>query len=91
MDPSVLTQRRWPSIAIQDRRRPPSGALSSAVSPAAIKDANEAVKSALTPPSKSRGAYAKYTPEQQATIGKYASLNDNKAAVRHFSKKLGVR
>lgn len=68
----------------------PTGSLSTSISPAAIKDANEAVKSAVTPRSKSRGAYAKHTPEQQAAIGKYASMHGNKAAVRHFSKKLGV-
>ena len=51
----------------------PTGSLSTSISPAVIKDANEAVKSAVTPRSKSRGAYAKHTPEQQAAIGKYAS------------------
>ena len=59
----------------------PTWSLSTSISPAAIKDANEAVKSAVTPRSKSRGAYAKHTPEQQAAIGKYASMHGNKAAV----------
>ena len=68
----------------------PSGTLSSSVSPAAIKQANEAVKSALTPASKARGPYTKYTPQQQAMIGEYASLHGNRAAVRHFTEKLGV-
>ena len=46
--------------------------LSSSVSPATIRAANEAIKeSVLTPPSKLRGAYAKYTPTQQAKIGEY--------------------
>ena len=64
----------------------PTGSLSTSISPAAIKDANEAVKSAVTPRSKSRGAYAKHTPEQQAAIGKYASMRGNKAAVRHLTR-----
>ena len=32
----------------------------------------------------------KFTPEQQAAIGKYASLHSNQVAIRHFSKKLEV-
>ena len=52
----------------------PTGHLSSSVSLATIKAANEAAReSALTPTSKLRGTYAKYTP-----------------AVRHSTKKLGV-
>ena len=35
-------------------------------------------------------SYAKFSPEQQAAIGKYVSLNGNPAAVRHFSKQLNV-
>ena len=66
----------------------PSGPLSASVSPAAIKDAIEAVRSVTQ--SKPRGKYAKFTPEQQVAIGKYASLDSNQAAIRHFSKKLGV-
>ena len=70
----------------------PNGELSASVSPAAIKDANEAVKSVTCErKSKRRGSYSKFSPEQQATIGKYASLNGNQAAVRHFSKQLGVK
>ena len=47
----------------------PTRFLSSSVSLATIRAANETVKgSALTPSSKSRGAYAKYTPAQQAKI-----------------------
>ena len=38
----------------------------------------------------SRGAYAKYTPSQQAKIGEYASIHGNLAAVRRFSKELGA-
>ena len=69
----------------------PSGHLSSSVSPATIKAANEAVReSALTPTSKSRGTCAKYTPAQQVMIGEYASMHGNLAAVRHFTKKRGV-
>ena len=40
--------------------------------------------------SKRRGSYSKFSPEQQAAIGKYASLNGNQAAIQHFSKQLGV-
>ena len=48
----------------------PTGHLSSSMSPATIKAANEAVReSALTPSFKSRGTYVKYTPAQQAIIG----------------------
>lgn len=69
----------------------PNGALSASVSPAVIKEANEAVKSVTSErKGKRRGSYAKFTPEQQAAIGKYASLNGNKAAVRHYSKHLEV-
>ena len=66
----------------------PSGPLSASVSPAAIKDAKEAVRSATW--SKPRGKYATFTPEQQVAIGEYASLHGNQADIRHFSKKLGV-
>ena len=37
-----------------------------------------------------RGKYAKFTPEQQAAIGEYASLYGNQAAIHHFTKQLGV-
>ena len=50
----------------------PIGPLSAPVSPA-IKDTNEAVRSVTQ--SKPRGKYAKFTPEQQAAIGEYASLD----------------
>ena len=43
-----------------------SGPLSAHVSPAAIKDANEAVRNASQGSSKPRGKYTKYTPEQKA-------------------------
>ena len=69
----------------------PNGELLASVSPAAIKDANEAVKSVTCErKSKRRGSYSKFSPEQQAAIGTYAFLNGNQAAVRHFSKQLGV-
>ena len=67
----------------------PNGWLSSSVSPSAIKDANEAVRSA-TRTTMPRGRYAKFTPEQQAAIGEYVSLHGNQAAIRHFTKQLGV-
>ena len=64
--------------------------MSSAISPAAIKDAIEAVRSALTPASKSRGPYSRHTPKHQAMIDEYVSLHSNCVAVYHVSKKLGV-
>ena len=39
---------------------------------------------------KQRGSYCKFTPDQQAVIGKYAAMHDNQAAIRHFSKDLEV-
>ena len=67
----------------------PNGCLSSSVSHSAIKDANKAVRSA-THATTPRGRYAKFTPEQQAAMGEYASLHGNQAAIRHFTKQLGV-
>ena len=53
------------------------------VNPATIKEANEAVKSVTSEgKSKWRGSFAKFSPEQQAAIGKYASLHGNQAAIR---------
>ncbi len=40
-----------------------------------MKDANEAVRNASQGSSKLRGKYAKFTPEQKASIGEYASLH----------------
>ncbi len=65
-----------------------SGPLFAFLSPAAIKDANEAVRSA-TRVTKPRGKYAKFTHERQEAIGEYASLHGNQAAIRHVSKQLG--
>ena len=57
--------------------------------PATISDVNKAVMDASkTQRSKPRGKYAKLTPEQQAEIGKYASMHGNAAAIRRFSKEL---
>ena len=69
----------------------PSGLLSKKVSPAAIRDANDAVRSSVksTRHSKSRGTYRKLDSEKQATIARYASEHGNKAAATHFSKQLG--
>ena len=51
-----------------------NGELSASISPAAIKEANEAVKSVTYErKSKQRGSYSKFSPEQQAAIRKYAS------------------
>ena len=68
----------------------PSGSLSAYVSPAAIKNANEAVRNTLQGSSKPRGKYAKFTPEQKALIGEYALLHGNQVAIRHFLKQFGV-
>ena len=40
-----------------------------------IREANEAVRSAATKESAKRGSYAKFTPEQQAEVAKYASMH----------------
>ena len=70
----------------------PYGPLSSSLSPTVIKDANTAVKQCIDLHSqataKPRGTYAKFTPENQAAIAKYAFLHGNKAAICHFSKNL---
>ena len=63
----------------------PSGPPSTRISSAAIKDINEAVRNASQGSSKPRGKYAKFTPEQKASDGKYASLHSNQAAIHHFS------
>ena len=70
----------------------PHGSLSSYFSPATIKDANAAVKQCADCESiatKPRGPYAKFTPEDQAAIAKYALWHGNKAAIYYFSKELG--
>ena len=53
----------------------PSRPLSAHVSPGAIEDAYEAVRNASQGSSKLRGKYAKFTPEQKASIGEYALLH----------------
>ena len=69
----------------------PNGELSASISPAAIKEANEAVKRVTCErKSKRRGSYSKFLPEQQAVIRKYTSLNGNQVAIQHFSKQLEV-
>ena len=69
----------------------PNGALSATVSPATITEANKAVKSVMCERKrKLRGSCTKFSPEQQAVIGKYASLNGNQAAILYFSKQLEV-
>ena len=52
----------------------PRGPLSAYVSLAAIKDVNEAERNASQGSSKPRGS-AKFTSEQKALIGEYASLH----------------
>ena len=63
--------------------------LSRSLTPAALyKAANDAAKGALAP-TKARGAYTKFTPEQQAMIGKYASFHGNRAGLN--SKRRSIR
>lgn len=66
----------------------PTGPLSDVLSIGAIKDANEAVRAVKQP--KTRGVYSKISPENQAAVAKYAIEHGNKAAVRHFGRKLDV-
>ena len=68
----------------------PKGPLSAVISPAAIENVNKEVCKVDTSSTSSRGAYAKLSSEQQATIAEYASLHGNDAAVRRFSKELGM-
>ena len=67
----------------------PKGALSTVVSPAAIKAANDELRKLSTSPS-SRGPYAKVSSEQQAKVAQYASMHGNVSAARRFSKELGI-
>lgn len=60
-----------------------NGPLSAFVSHLAIMDANEAIRRALIL-QKSKGTYAKLTPEQQAVIGMNALLHRKQACVRIF-------
>ena len=68
----------------------PNGELSASASPAAIKDANEAVKSVTCErKSKRRGSSVTPNSHQSSMLrsgSTHASLNGNQAAVRHFSK-----
>ena len=77
-----------PSSSLPD----PGGQLSAVMSPDVIEEANEAVEKATTSgrKGKRRGSYAKFTPDKQAAIGKYAAMHGNQAAIRHFSKDLEV-
>ena len=58
--------------------------------PATIRDANEAAKAAASKPFGKRGKYAKFTPDQQAELARYATMHGNIAAQRHFSRKLNT-
>ena len=68
----------------------PCGDLAGVVAPAAIKDANEAVKNAQAVERTSRGQYCKISPGKQASIARYALESGNKAAARFFSKELNI-
>ena len=64
----------------------PYGSLSTSISPAAIKDANTVVKQyadlSSQAAAKPKGTYAKFNPENQAAIAKYASIvNDARSMV----------
>ena len=63
--------------------------MSTVVSPAVIKAANDELRKLSTSPS-SRGPYAKVSSEQQAKIARYASMQGNVSAARRFSKELGI-
>ena len=58
----------------------PKGPLSTKLTSSTIREANEAVRSAATKPSAKRGSYAKFTPEEQAEVAKYASMHGITAA-----------
>ena len=74
----------------------PKGPLSTKLTSSTIREANEAVRSAATKSSAKRGSYAKFTPEQQAEVAKYASMHGITAAQQStrsaitLCKKLGV-
>ena len=67
-----------------------SGPLSEKLTSATIHDANEAARAATSKQSAKRGRYAKFTPEQQAEVARYALMYGNIAAQRRFSRKLGT-
>ena len=70
----------------------PQGTIAVFHKPSAVKNANAAVRSALTPASKSRGAYAKYTPEQQAMIGaSHHRLHSKWRLISHVSQTWNVK
>ena len=50
------------------------GPLAKKLTSSTIREANEAVRSVATKQSAKRGSYAKFTPEQQAEVAKYASM-----------------
>ena len=62
------------------------GPLKKKLTSSTIRETNEAVRSVATKQSAKRGSYAKFTPEQQAEVAKYASMHGITAAQRRFSK-----
>ena len=66
---------------------PPKGFISTTLSPAAIRGANDAVKKVgmLMTEVPTRGAYAKVSSEQQAKIIQCTSLHGNPPAACQFS------
>ena len=61
------------------------------VSDSSINSANEAVKEVIKSGTKrKRGAYVNYDDETRAKIAKYACVNGNASAARHFTKTLSL-
>lgn len=85
----MIKQWRCTSVPTLDSPQDPSVPLSSSISPAAIRDACEAVTSLTR--SKPRGKYAKFTPDQQAAISEYASLDSNRRLFVIFQRTLESR
>ena len=55
-----------------------------------IREANEAVRSAATKQSAKRGSYAKFTPEQQAEVAKYASMHGMVVTSHHRFHRISI-
>ena len=62
----------------------PNGVLKEKVDSSAIEEANKEVSNVITDSGGKRNPYLKLTPEQKATIGKYAAENGIVSAIRHF-------
>ena len=89
-DSKSFTLEFWEVVIPNSFNNSSCPTLSAHISPAAIKGANKAVRNMSQGSSKPRGKYAKFTPEQEASIGEYASLHSIQAAIHHFWKQSGV-